>query len=384
MVGICIAWQILSPLVYGSIVLATDSNGYPLYTAVTCLDPHLLSRGFLSGIIAFISILAGITVILAIWIRNSAYQEARTVLVASLCFFQVFFIALPTSIAASGTTLSRFLVQSSTSFVLCFVILCTMFLPRALSWSRTQTMMLFPLRSSPYTNSRSGGGTMLSSARTGGYLTYRQTQQPAFRSKVQAIQSTEKYDPTRLVTFGPGNVSEPAQGDITSAQQAGMGPEYSGGALRNSGYPEARSPLQGLSQRPAGSGFDSLMMAPKRLPAFVDPNLLSITSQPGAAAHDAGGMGLMASHNHPLDTSIVSSVMMPDGQLSGNQDYLGATLGLAPIFENGHPAFTYAYTQFATPPDASHLIDHSPILREEQEEEADSDKPTEEGQLTLT
>lgn len=180
-------WQIVAPLNFQKLVTQKDEYGNPLFTATGCATPSLASSVFLYILIAYICLVVLITGLVAFWVRNAPekYQEAKWTAISGVCIFQLFFIALPTTAAVWGSALPRFLVLSSTTFLLCMIILMTMFLPKAFHAE-------FHLHSSPLAPG-SFDGTNLAPEKGGSGdsrgMTDRATDRKRPKSEVKAIRS---------------------------------------------------------------------------------------------------------------------------------------------------------------------------------------------------
>ena len=132
--AIIISWQVVAPLIFQESVELTDSFGNPLYTSTSCATSNQACSIFLYVLIIFVCVVVLATGLVSFWVRNAPekYQDAKWTAVSAVCIFQLFFIALPATTAVWGSSLPRFLVMSSTTFLLCLIILMTMFLPKAL------------------------------------------------------------------------------------------------------------------------------------------------------------------------------------------------------------------------------------------------------------
>jgi len=129
---ILIAWQIVSPLTFVINTTKRDSYDYPLYSSAMCATENSLSTTFLALIITYVCLVVFVTMWVSFWVRNAPekFQEARMTAIAGVSMFQVFFVGIPTAAAVWNMALPRFLVLSSLTFLLCLIILATMFLPK--------------------------------------------------------------------------------------------------------------------------------------------------------------------------------------------------------------------------------------------------------------
>lgn len=131
---ILICWQIFAPLTFVINTTKRDSYNYPLYSSAMCVTNHSQSTTFLALVITYVCLTVFVTMWVSFWVRNAPekFQEAKMTAIAGVSMFQVFFVGIPTAAAVWNMALPRFLVLSSLVFLLCLIILCTMFLPKAM------------------------------------------------------------------------------------------------------------------------------------------------------------------------------------------------------------------------------------------------------------
>ena len=131
-VALLIAWQVIAPLTSELSVSQQDAEGHPLHSSIVCTNSSEQTTTFFALAVAYMCVLVVFALAVSIWIRNAPdqYQEAKMTAVAGLFMFQVFFIAIPTAAVVWGNALPRFLVLACLTFILCLIVLFTMFVPK--------------------------------------------------------------------------------------------------------------------------------------------------------------------------------------------------------------------------------------------------------------
>ena len=131
-IAILISWQVLAPLQFAIVTSQQDADGNPLYSSSICTSSDSLTTVLFALLVVYICLVVFGTMWVSFWVRNAPekYQEAKMTAVAGVCMFQVFFVGLPAAAAVWGMALPRFLVLSSITFLLCMIILVTMFMPK--------------------------------------------------------------------------------------------------------------------------------------------------------------------------------------------------------------------------------------------------------------
>jgi len=129
---ILIVWQAVAPIQFVISTSKRDVYGFPLYSSAMCVVNSDATLIFLATAITYICIVLLVTMWVSFWVRNAPekFQEARMTAVAGMSMFQVFFVAIPTAAAVWNSALPRFFVLSSLTFLLCIILLFTMFLPK--------------------------------------------------------------------------------------------------------------------------------------------------------------------------------------------------------------------------------------------------------------
>jgi hypothetical protein len=130
--AILLAWQLTAPWVLTMIVFQQDSFGNPLRSSLVCTSPNDTSSAFIGALIGYMILIAIVTGFVSFRVRNAPrrYHEAKMTALAGVSMFQVFLVAAPAAYAVWLMPLPRFLVLSSMSFLLCMIILVTMFAPK--------------------------------------------------------------------------------------------------------------------------------------------------------------------------------------------------------------------------------------------------------------
>jgi hypothetical protein len=132
-VAILITWQVIAPLEFAVITTQFDADGNPLYSSAICTSDSTQTTILFAMLVVYICLVVFGTMWVSFWVRNAPekYQEAKMTAVAGVCMFQVFFVGLPAAAAVWNMALPKFLVLSSITFLLCMIILVTMFVPKA-------------------------------------------------------------------------------------------------------------------------------------------------------------------------------------------------------------------------------------------------------------
>jgi predicted permease len=135
LLGILIAFQVVAPLQFAQTVTKRDVYGFPLYSTAMCVTSpsnSSLSIVFIALVVTYVCLVVFLTMWVSFWVRNAPerFQEAHLAAIAGMSMFQVFFVGIPTAAAVWNSAMPRFLVLSSLTFLLCLIILGTMFLPK--------------------------------------------------------------------------------------------------------------------------------------------------------------------------------------------------------------------------------------------------------------
>ena len=131
---IMLSWQLIAPWRLSMVIIDKDFIGNPLRSSLVCDAGPDSSQStvFIGLLIAYMCVIAILTGWVSCRVRNAPrrYHEAKMTALAGICIFQILLMAVPGAYAVWMLPLPRFLVLSSTCFLQCMIVLCTMFAPK--------------------------------------------------------------------------------------------------------------------------------------------------------------------------------------------------------------------------------------------------------------
>jgi len=132
MVVLIIAWIVLAPLNWQRFIDYSDAHGNPLVSHGSCVFSNSASVIFLALVFTLDAVVLIVAVVVAYEIRSypSEFQESRYVFLIVTSVGQIFFMAVPTTVAVYTNAIGRFILLSSVVFLTVLVIQFLLFAPK--------------------------------------------------------------------------------------------------------------------------------------------------------------------------------------------------------------------------------------------------------------
>jgi hypothetical protein len=131
-------WQVIAPWHLTIAALEIDQTGAPVHSSAVCTSTDSRSSAFIGVLLAYLCAIALITGLISFWVRNvpEKFSETKYLAIAGMSIFQLLLMSLPIAFAVWSVVLPRFLILSSLTWLLCFIVLGAMFGPK---WARIRS-----------------------------------------------------------------------------------------------------------------------------------------------------------------------------------------------------------------------------------------------------